>query len=276
MNDLINSVIFSVNNDLYAYLNNHHESIKTAGHFEKANLNDQIQKKHNIQSNQVFPQLLPSRLIGIDSNHSVSDGSLLNDKISQLKCEIINSIIDVVKKFSEKRQRYEYAQDNSAGINNDDMGVCLEGQVATFIKLLLLRLQVLLIGRGTLEAFKFITIYDVNILSVATYKQIFTIVPYIDGQPVNSISEFLKIDNKGILTTVFIPSRVIDGGFKYPGNWINISVNKESLNRVIQDLTVQFGIKTLKGCALSYNFEVQHISKKIISNIYISNLQTVW
>jgi hypothetical protein len=90
------------------------------------------------------------------------------------------------------------------------------------------------------------------------------------------MSEFIKIDSSGNLISANMPSQLFDGGFCYPGDWLNINVNEKCHNNQVEELTVKCGSRKLKGCSLNYSPENQSISTKTIQNMFISNFKAIW
>ncbi len=276
MTDVISSLNIMANGDNTALNQNPHENIKISGQNIKGQLVAQMQRNISNQSNNVIHQLLPIKQIGIDDRNSESNANILNNKISQLKCEISNTIIDTIKKYRLRKQGQGNSGDNSNDEMKEDYEFSLEAQIETYLKIMILKIQILLIDMGSIETYKIVTIYELNISSVIKYKQMITLVPYINGAPQRSISEITRVDDQGAVKTINTPSYLIDGGFKYLGNWLSINVCKETINVEVQKLDVQCGLKTLKGYSITCDLEMQQISKKMSHNMYISDFQNIW
>jgi hypothetical protein len=276
MTEAINSVNFILHNDPAALLRNHHEGIKSAGHSVKEHVIDQTQKNSSIQNHNVANQLLLKNLHCVKKNQTECNVNILNNKVSQLKCEINNTILDAIKKYRQIAKGNRNERDHSQGESENDYDVLIESQVEAYVKLLLFKMQVILMDKGVMGSYKLVTIYDLNISSIIKYKQVFTIVPYKYGRPLNSISEIFKIDNQGNIKTINMPSRVIDGEYNYLGDWVNMCVRNESQNSAVQELSVKYGLKSLKGYSITCDPERQHIFKHIAQSIYISNFKKIW
>lgn len=274
MSELFSGVNLMMQHDLNAFTNSHHDNVAKSGQSVKGHQIDRSTNIYGIQNESIIYPLLTKNQIGIDVDHSVRDAALMNNSISQLKCEINNSIIDVIKKNRYNNCRYGVSKDNNK--RDYDLDESIENQVDAYVKFMLLKIQILMIKKGPRETFKFITIFENYHYSLMAFKQALTIVSYKNGLPHSSISEIIKINKQGDLTSLRLPSRVIDGGFDHPDDWININVRNQNHTEVIQELSVQHRSHEFKGYSLICDLGMQKINPNTNSKIYIPGFNRVW
>jgi hypothetical protein len=101
-------------------------------------------------------------------------------------------------------------------------------------------------------------------------------VPYRNGQAVNSESEIVKIDKYRQLTTTHMPSQLIDGGFNYQGDWVNINVTENSQYKFIKELKVNYKSISLSGYLVYYDCNMQINLNQNTQKIYIPNFENIW
>jgi hypothetical protein len=231
------------------------------------------QQTSNIQQSNHITQIDIQSIVKQVNNNCVKDLNLILTNLNQLKSEITNKIFDSVKtkyykKLMIKKNNKQFKEEKE----EHKKYIIIE----TYIIQMLICINSYLKQNRISQSYKIMAFYQIESEVYNKYKQLISIIPYRDGNPLDGISEIVSINTDGQDNKNKILTKLINGGFGYTKDWLDLTVTNETLKQYIQQINITYCNEILRGFSINYNMDIKIGYEQTKFKLHVPEFSKYW
>ena len=231
------------------------------------------------QNSQISPSSFHKLILSSRSN-CVKDLNLILTNISQLRNDSIHKITGYIKLRNatglELLDRENEGRNNGDSQKDENSEQDYNTVIDQLVFMLLIEIQLFLIEKQILQSYRVIAFYQYKDDHPREFKQLISFIPYIEGIPMDGLSEISFTNMEGQTRIETVATKLISGGFVYTQDWLGIFVKDAYYKQTIQEISVSCGASSLRGFAINYNLDVSIACQQNKYNLHIPEFIEYW